>query len=149
MTDEPIIANPEQFLFNDYFSDPNDRGMEITVYHDGRWVPFRIRRALTLKEKQAANNAAIKIEFDEKGKPNVTRMDQAAFTERIVLAALTWWPFTYADGSPVPINRDTVAALDEHLNEEIANKALKLAQAIEEAQQVALDPFVPPLEENS
>ena len=137
-------GNPT-FLFNDYFYDPRDEGVRIIVDFKEKHIPFRIKRTLTLKERQQAQSAAIKIDFDKRGQPTVTKLDQAAYTSGVVLAALKWWPFTYPPdyevtklaGRPVPINRETVDALDAGLNDLIANKVLGL----EEVQKAALDPF--------
>jgi hypothetical protein len=127
----------DTFLFNDFFSDPKDAGLEITVQHADKDIPFRIKHSLNLKERQKAQDAAIKYSFDSKGKPVVSDMNQAAFTAGITLAALIWWPFTYPDGKPVPINKDTVDALDAAISDQIAAQVLKVGQA----QVAALDPF--------
>jgi hypothetical protein len=132
----------DTFLFNNYFSDPKSKGIEISILFDGKMIPFRIKSALTLKERQRAQNASMKIKVDAQGKPSISNVDQASYTADLVLAALVWWPFTYDNGKPVPINEQTVHALDGELNNRIANKVLH----IEESQQVAIDPFVLKLE---
>jgi hypothetical protein len=147
-TEEDMLAEEDEqpsgdaFLFNDYFSDPKSKGIEISILFDGKKIPFRIKSALTLKERQRAQNASMKIKVDAQGKPSISNVDQASYTADLVLAALVWWPFEYEPGRPVPINEQTVHALDGELNNRIANKVLH----IEESQQVAIDPFVLKLE---
>ncbi len=135
------MTDKQAYSFNDYFNSPDSKGLEIVV----GGVPFRIKRSLTLEEKQRAQDASIKIEIGDDGLPNITQMNQGAYTVEVVLAALKWWPFTYPDdyeveslrGSPVPINRETVSALDEYLNEEIAARVLRIG----EVQRQGLNPF--------
>jgi hypothetical protein len=115
----------DEFLWDDYSSDPNDRGVEVLIQHEGKILTFRIRRSLTIQEKQIANNAAIKIGIDKDNKPYmIGEPDQAAFSIETALAGLKAWPFTYSKGSPVPINRKTVSALDGNLLEKIAARIL-------------------------
>ncbi len=142
--EEDQQASGEAFLFNNYFSDPKSKGIEITILFDGKMIPFRIKSSLTLRERQRAQNASMKIKVDSQGKPSIGNIDQAGYTAGLVLSALIWWPFTYDNGKPVPINEQTVNALDGELNNRIANKLLH----IEESQQVAIDPFVLKLEED-
>ncbi len=111
--------------------------MDVTIIARGKPVPFRVKRSLTLKEKQAASDMAVKIDFDEKGKPILSKVDQGAYTVEIVLSGLKWWPYTYDSGEPVPINRETVTVHDSAINEQLASLILGVA----EVQQAALAPF--------
>jgi hypothetical protein len=135
MTDTEL--QQDTFLFNDYFSDPDDPGIEVVIHAKGKDIPFRIKRSLTLKEKQAASDAAVKIDFDVKGNPKLSKVNQGEYTEKITLAGLKWWPYTYGNGKPVPINAQTVAAHDSVINEQLAALILGVA----EVQQQALTPF--------
>ncbi len=131
----------QHYSFNEYFNSPDSKGIEVIV----GGVPFRIRRSLTLDEKQRAQDAGVEIEILD-GEPNIKRMDQGAYTREVVLMALKSWPFTYDEdyevvelrGQPVPINRETVSALDEYVAEEIAAKVLRIG----EVQRTGLSPFV-------
>lgn len=130
------------FLFDEYFSGSD---IEIHIPYKGKLIPFRIKRALTLKERQQANDAAIQVNFDSKGKPNLQKNDQAAYTNEIILVGLKFWPFEYRPGKPVPINRETVAKLDGNLADEIAARILGAVEVDESA----LDPFVKESDEAS
>ncbi len=134
-----------EFLWDKYSADEKDRGIEIEIEYHGELLPFRIKRALTIDERQRANDAAIKIELDKSGKPRITRQDQAAFTKEIVLVGLKFWPFEYTPGKPVPINRETVSKLDGGLLDQIASHILGIAEVDKEA----FDPFERKLEEVS
>lgn len=126
----------EEFLFDDYFSDPNDKGIEIHVRFRGKVLPFRIKHSLSLGEKQKAMNAALSVSIDASGKPSIDNMNQGAYTEEIVAAALLSWPFT-KDGKPLPLTRANIHALDGTLSEKIANIAL----GVEQSQESAAVPF--------
>lgn len=134
----------EEFLYDDYFSDEGSRGVDVRIQHRGHTLLFRMRKSLTLAERQRASDQAISISIDKDSKPHIDRMDQAAFTKEIVLAAVKAWPFTYPDGGPVPINRKTVAALDSAL----CDKLSALALGMEEQQEKARVPFVPKSDED-
>jgi hypothetical protein len=131
-----IGANVDEFLFDDYFDDPDIPGIELVIPFRGKPIPFRIKRSLSLGERQKANDAAIKIDIDKNGKPHlVGQPNQAAYTREIVLAGLLEWPFK-KNGKPVEITRETVAKLDGVLQEELANRIL----GITEVNPAVLDP---------
>lgn len=136
----------ETYSFGDYFSDPKGKGVEYVLDFEGRKLTFRIKRTLTLKERQAASNAAFDFKIDaEAGTVALNSMDQSAYNNEILLAGLISWPFTYPEdfevdelaGEPVPINRETVEALDGRIAEAVASRILGLG----EGQAKALDPF--------
>lgn len=133
----PKQPTNEIYSFNDYFVDPSAPGVEVVVRFNGKDIPFRIRRSLTLKEKQKASDAAIAFEIDEEGKPTLSKMDQSAYTLEILVAGLLAWPFEYSPGQPVPINRETIEMLDGTLQSEVAARIL----GVGEAQAKALAPF--------
>lgn len=120
--------SPEQasdlFLFHDFFTDEEDKGVEISVQWGGKMLPFRIKHSLTLGERQRVNNAGIQIDVDASGKPILTKQDQSAFTEEVLVIGLKYWPFEYAPGKPVPITRKTIAQLDNELASVIAARIL-------------------------
>lgn len=125
-------------LYDDYFSESGDPGAEVIVEHRGKKLAFRLRKSLTLGEKQDALAASVDITLGKDGTPHIDRMDNAAYTEKIVLAAVKAWPFKYADGRDVPINKETVHKLDGSLSEKLSN--IVLGQ--DAAQGTALSPFV-------
>lgn len=129
----------EEVLYDDYFTDENDPGVVAVVEHLGKKLKFRVKKSLTLSEKQLASSAAVSFSLDKDGNPTITKMDQAAYTSQVVLAGVKSWPFKYRSGEPVPINRLTVSRMDGTLAEKVA--AVILGQR--EAQQKALDPFAP------
>lgn len=144
--EETVNQASEELLYDDFFSDPEDEGVEAVIEHRGKQLVFRLKRSMTLAEKQRAADAAIEVSLDKEGNPTITKMDQAAYTQEIVLSGVKEWPFTYSHhpkiaanlrGKPVPITRHHVSRMDGGLAEKIA--AVLLGQR--EAQQKALAPF--------
>jgi hypothetical protein len=121
------------FTWDNFSTTANDRGVEVTIPFEGENIPFRIKRRLTIDERQRANQAAIEISLDKHGKPTIARQDQAAFTKMIVLVGLKFWPFEYAEGDSVPINEKTISQLDGRLLDEIAARILGTAEVDQEA----------------
>ena len=142
---EEVSRVAEEFLWSDFSSDKEDRGIEIRVPFRGKKIPVRIKRALSLDERQQANDAAFKLEFDEKGKPTIAKQDQSAFTKEVCLLGLKYWPFEYSKGKPVPINRETLDKADGGLLSEIANRIL----GITEVKKEELGPFESQSDETS
>lgn len=144
---ERVAEEAEAMLYDDYFTDEDDPGVEAIIEHKGKLLRFRLKKSLTLDEKQLASDAAVNIELDKEGNPHITRMDQAAYTKAIVFAGVLEWPFTYSHhpkiaanlrGKPVPLTRYHVSRMDGALADKIAQVIL----GQREAQQRALDPFV-------
>lgn len=144
--DETINLSGEDVLYDDFFSDPDDEGVEAVIEHKGKMLTFRLKKSLTLAEKQRAADASLGFELSPDGTPKITKMDQSAYTQEVVLAGVKSWPFRYSNhrkiaehlrGTPVPINRYSVSRMDGTLAEKVA--AVILGQR--EAQQKALDPF--------
>lgn len=139
------IEVQETVLYDDYFTDENDRGVEAVIEHNGKFLKFRLKKSLTLEEKQRATDAGVGIVLDKNGEPKITKMDQAAYTRAVLLAGVKFWPFEYSPGKPVPISEKTIRRLDGGLGDKIAS--VILGQQIAQAQ--ALDPFAPKSEEGS
>jgi hypothetical protein len=125
------------FLWEEYAAEENDRGVEVLIPWHGQQLPFRIKRVLTIDERQRANEAGVELEIDSKGRPKLKRQNQAAFTKEVVLIGMKAWPFEYEPGKSVPINAKTVAKLDAGLLDEIASRIL----GIVEVNKADLDPF--------
>ena len=130
----------ETILFDDYFSDPEDAGVAVDVWHRGKLLHFVMRKSLTLKERQKASGKAIKISLDATGQPHLDNVDQALFSTELLLSALKEWPFKYRDGKPVPIEEKTVSKLDSSL----VDKLVSLLLGTSAAQDEALGPFGQP-----
>lgn len=126
-----------QVLYDDYFSESGDPGVDAVIEHRGKQLHFKLRKSVTLGEKQAALSASMSMSLTRDGTPVIERMDNAAYTEAIVLAAVKSWPFAFKDGSPVPITAESVHKLDGSLAEKISNRVL----GQEAAQKEALAPF--------
>ncbi len=61
------MAEEQRFIWSDYSSDASDRGVETTVTWRGETIPIRVKRALTIDERQKANKAAIQIDLEVDG----------------------------------------------------------------------------------
>lgn len=123
-------AMPEKkvFLWEEYADDNTDRGVSVDIMWHGEVLPFRIKRVLTIDERQIAQQAGIEIGVDEQGRPKLLRQDQAAYTKAVVRLGLKAWPFEYEEGKHVPINEKTVEKLDAGLLDEIAARILGITQ---------------------
>lgn len=125
------------FLWEDYASEEGDKGVEIQLLHKGQLLPFRVKRHLTIDEKQRATDAGIQIELDMKGVPHIKKQDQAAFMKEVVRIGLVKWPFEYSEGNPVPLNPKTISRLDGTLLSELSSRILGITEVTKEE----LDPF--------
>lgn len=122
----------KKFLFSQYSADDSTVSVEVMG------IPFRIRRALTIKERAKAQEAAVEITLDREGQPKIGKMDNSAFTVEVCLMALKEWPFEEDDGTPTPINRETVSRLDPSILDKLAANALGYYNEVNRE----ADPFV-------
>jgi hypothetical protein len=122
------MPEKKTFLWEEYAADSSDRGVLVEIEWRGEVLPFRIKRVLTIDERQRAQQAGVELGIDEKGKPKLIRQDQAAYTKAIVLVGLKEWPFEFEPGKRVPINETTVSKLDAGLLDEIALRILGTTQ---------------------
>lgn len=125
------------FSWEKYSSNSGDKGISIEIEWQGEMLPFRIKRVLTIDERQRANQAGVVIGIGKDGQPRIEKQDQAAFTKQIVLAGLKYWPFEYGEGRPVPITMKNIEALDGGLLDAIAQRILGIVQVNKED----YDPF--------
>lgn len=137
--------NVNFYPWEDFSSEEGGRGVEVIIPFQGKALPFRIRKSLTIDERQKANDAAIDIGMDKHGKPVINRQDQGAYTKEIVRLGLKFWPFEFEPGKPVPITPKNIARLDGGLLSEIAARILGTA----EVDQDELTPFGKKSEEDS
>lgn len=133
------------FLFNDFFDNDEDPGVEFPVIMGGRTVPFHIKRSMTVRERQKATDQSLKKHFDTTGKLVVDGVDEAVFSIEVVFSGLKSWPFTYPDGRAVPITRETIAKLPASVLDSLVTVLMNLR----EDQEKALVPFEKPSEDRS
>lgn len=106
----------EQFLFDDFFVPEDDAGVEETVTIRGREIPIRIKKGLSLKDREEAKSKAVKTHLDPKGALQFDGFDEGAFNIELLARCIKSWPFTYGEGHPkagqqVPVSREMVAQL--------------------------------------
>lgn len=144
----------EDILYDDFFTDEDDPGIAVVIEHKGKLLPFRVKKSLTLSEKQLAADAGVSIELDKAGNPSIKKMDQSAYTREIVLSGVKEWPFKYGEhpkiaanlrGKTVPITRHHVSRMDGVLAEKVAGVIL----GQQEVQRAAVDPFEQKSDEDS
>jgi hypothetical protein len=128
----------EIFNFDDFFVSPDDLGSEATLTINGRDVPIRLKRNLTLQDIEECKATAIQTRINAQGQPELVSVDEREFGMQILLRVLKSWPFTYSDGSSVPINRQTI----ESMMVTGAEALMQLVLTIIQGRDIA--PFVPP-----
>jgi hypothetical protein len=134
------------FLFDDFFADP-DASVEI---HPKLWqggelveVPMQVRRRLSLGQREAIKQGSVAYEVDTvNGTYTPKAVDQEKLTVFTLLALIVSWPFTYKDGSPVPVNEKTVRSLGATNSDTILLEISKL----DTGRQEAVAPFAAPSE---
>lgn len=128
----------ETFFFDEFFAD--ESGVEVWLPIRGRKVPLRIKRGLTLAEKLKAQSKAVKRHVDPAtGRVVIDEINEAGGLEEVILAMLVSWPFTYRDGSPVPITRENINKLLGGMD-----ALAELVQKMEVEGDAALLPFAAP-----
>lgn len=133
MADKDKDKTLDTVLYDDYFSEPGDKGVAAIIEHRGKKLRFWLRKSLTLDEKQKAADAAIEFTLDAEGKPTITKMSQAEYTRQVVLTGTKKWPFEFSPGKPVPVSEKFVKMLDGDLADKIAAVILGQRQAQEDA----------------
>jgi len=104
-------ADEEAFLFDEFFETPEAKTFPLPLKIAGRTVIIHIKKGLSNADRNAAEMAAVKIKPLPNGGVKFEGVDQSLMTEEMVVRAIVSWPFKHADGSPVPVNRETVRAL--------------------------------------
>ena len=129
------------FLFDDFFVSPEDPGVEVQIPFKGRLVPIRLKRGLTLAEKENATQAAITRHIDEDtGRVLIDGIDDAKLGSAVVAAYIKEWPFRRADGNPVPATPEFVAQLDSNFSDALMTVIKRLQEGKREE---ADGPFAP------
>jgi hypothetical protein len=129
---------PEIYNFDDFFVSPDDLGAEATLTINGRDVPIMLKRNLTLQDIEECKAAAIQTRINAQGQPELVSVDENEFSMQVLLRVLKSWPFTYSDGSPVPINRASI----ENMMATGASALMQLVLTIIQGRDIT--PFVPP-----
>lgn len=130
----------EKFLFSQYAV--SDDTVDVVI----RGVPMSIRRALNIHERKKVQDKLIKVTVGPDGKPKFGSPDMTEYTIEICLLAIKSWPFVMDDGvTPVPINRETVTALDPAFQDEVAGRVLGYYEEVNKE----ADPFESKSEEPS
>lgn len=144
----------EVYDFEDFFVPRDDQGVEVQVPINGRVVPIRVKRAVNLEDRMAAEAKAVKISVDAKG--NIKQeMKQEEGAKEMVFRCILSWPFTQKKrdsqgrvlmdeaGEPlreaVPLTRENVAAF---LSDGAMYLYLYLQDRLPKAD--VLDPFAKP-----
>lgn len=127
------------FLFDDFFVDEADPGVEHTLHLRGRAVPIQVKRGISLADREAATQAAVARHVDEQGRVVIDGMDDAKLSTGLLARLIKSWPFTRADGTPVEVTPENVGRLIAEGADQLL-LAIKGAQAAREAE--ADGPFV-------
>jgi hypothetical protein len=126
----------ETFLFDDFFASDDDQGIEATVRVKGRDIPLRIKTDLSLQDQQEVEQLAIKKRVTPDGKIVVDGVDEALLVAETLARTIKSWPFTYRDGSPVPVNPANVLKFCAEGGSQLGT----LLKSLKDAREAALDP---------
>jgi hypothetical protein len=126
MADE---TKTDLFLFDDFFVDDADAGVVHNVVIRGRVVPITTKRDVTLADKEAAEQAAVKRHLDPTGRVVVDGIDGGALAVEVLVRCIKSWPFTFKDGKPVPITRDNIRRMVADAAEALAQSIVSVTQA--------------------
>jgi hypothetical protein len=131
MADE---TKTDVFLFDDFFVDDADAGVVHNVVIRGRVVPITTKRDVTLADKEAAEQAAVKRHLDPTGRVVVDGIDGGALAVEVLVRCIKSWPFTFGPnhpqaGKPVPITRDNIRRMVSDAAEALAQSIVSVTQA--------------------
>lgn len=135
------MADEQQaFLYDDFFVSEEDPGIEVVLTVRGRDIPLRVASGISLGDQQEVQAMGVKKHFDFKTKQVVVdEVDESLITFELMRRYIKSWPFTFADGSPVPVNRKNIARLG-------ADAAAQLQEVINVQERIRKDavngPFV-------
>lgn len=130
------MSDKEQFLYDDFFVPAESQGVEVSILVKGRHVPMRIR-PLSVSDQIEAQSAAVTKRMDAEGKVAIDKIDEAKGNAVIMSKGIVSWPFTNADGSPVPITPETCSRI-------LGEAGTQITQLISElsGKKVDIAPFV-------
>lgn len=147
-------------LFEDFFVDDNDPGVEkdvVLTARDGskHTIQVRIRRALSLGDREAAKSAATKTHVAPDGSLVVDGFDNGIFMVEVLTRCVIRWPFERAvrdesgavlSHSPVAVTRDNVRKLKHENGDAFAELVNGIVQGAA-ADKANMDRFEKPSEE--
>lgn len=112
----------EQFYFEDFFTvtDAEDTGDTISVVLRGREVPIVLKSGLSLGDRNAAKEKAVKKHVKPNGQIEITDIDEGLFQLELLSRTIKSWPFKYHDGRPVKVSKDTITAMFADNADELA-----------------------------
>jgi hypothetical protein len=126
----------EQFLFDDFFVSPENQGVEVSILVRGRHVPLKLR-PLSVSDEIEAQSGAVTKRMDPDGKVTIDKIDEALGNALLMSKGIVSWPFTNADGSPVPITPQTCSKILGEAGTQITKLIGELSGS-----KAALAPFV-------
>lgn len=137
-------VSDEIFLFDDFFVPADDPGAEYNLDIRGRTIPIRVKRGLSLGDREASKAVATKSHINmTNGQIVVDGFDEGAFMIELLFRCIKSWPFTTKDGKAVPITRANLT----QLRTESADAFAKLMNTLvgnAESKAEALAPFENP-----
>jgi hypothetical protein len=75
-------------------------------------VPIQVRCRLSLEQREHIKTASVQFELNiQTGEYTATSVDQEKMTAMSLLSLIVSWPFTYADGKPVPVSAEAIRKL--------------------------------------
>lgn len=101
----------ELFQFEDFFVAADDPGADAEIEINGRTVPLKLKRSLTLQDLEESKTAAVQTKINAQGVPELVSVDENEFTLQVLQRMIKSWPFTFSDGSPVPVDRKNLEAM--------------------------------------
>lgn len=110
MSEQPNSApTPSMpFFADEFFADPEDLTMTVTLTVAGREVPIEIKRHLCAEDRLRAELDGVEIAVVD-GKAQVVKQDMAAASLSLAARAIVRWPFVVREtGAMLPV---TVANL--------------------------------------
>lgn len=108
---QPSHLEDTAFLFDEFFETDEQKTFPLPLKIAGRTVTIQVKKGLSNADRNAAEMAAIRTEKLPNGGVKMVGVDESKLTNALVASAIVSWPFTTRDGSPVPINSETVARL--------------------------------------
>jgi hypothetical protein len=120
----------EDFFYDNFFvsQDATDPGKEVMVTIRGREVPIRIKRGLSLEDREAAKAQAITKRIKPDGTPEIVKLDEGVFAIELIVRNVLSWPFRHRNGSKVPITRENIKAMVADGADALATTIMKSIQ---------------------
>jgi hypothetical protein len=98
------------FLFDDFFLADDAPGIEVTLRAKGRDIPLRVRPLSVTDQVEVQAQALVKHVTPD-GQITIDRLDEAKASSLLLARSIVSWPFTFKDGSPVPVTPENCARM--------------------------------------